>query len=522
MHSIKADLAIIGGGLGGCAAAISAARLGCRVVMTEENRWIGGQLTSEAIPPDEHPWIEHYGCTSTYREFRSRVREYYRRHLPLNDVAKTQVFFNPGNGFVSQLCHDPRVSLAVLHQLLAPYLINGQVRVLQSHRLTRACTHGDRVDSVSISSTESGQEYLIEAPFYVDATALGDLLAAVGAEHVIGTYSQAETGEPHAPLEADPLDQQAVTFCFAVEHRAGEDHTIEKPTQYEFWRTYRPPDWAGPLLSWNVVRPPTREPLTRLLFEPADGYSWWTYRRILDRTNFVEGFAPSDVTLVDWPQNDFRKGALCGVDEIQKAENIKSAKQLSLSLLYWMQTEAPRPDGGWGYPGLRIRGDVVGDTSDGLAMAAYIRTSRRIRAEFTVLEQHIAYPYRPKGPEVFPDSVGVGCYRIDLHPRVNGEGYLDLAAWPFQIPLGSLIPVRLENLLPGGKNLGTTHITNGAFRVHHVEWNVGESVGALVAFCLKNHLSPRSVRNQDSALRNFQSVLRKQGVELSWPSLFPV
>jgi len=93
VQSIQADLAIIGGGLGGCAAAIAAARLGCRVVMTEESRWIGGQLTSEAIPPDEHPWIEHYGSTNTYREFRSRVREYYRRHLPLSDAAKSRLVF---------------------------------------------------------------------------------------------------------------------------------------------------------------------------------------------------------------------------------------------------------------------------------------------------------------------------------------------------------------------------------------------------------------------------------------------
>ena len=99
---------------------------------------------------------------------------------------------------------------------------------------------------------------------------------------------------------------------------------------------------------------------------------------------------------------------------------------------------------------------------------------RRIRAEFTVLEQHIAHPLRPDGPEIFDDSVGIGCYRIDLHPRMNGAGYLDIGCWPFQIPLGSMIPVRVENLLPGGKNLGVTHITNGAFRLHPVEWNIGE------------------------------------------------
>jgi FAD-dependent oxidoreductase family protein len=210
-----------------------------------------------------------------------------------------------------------------------------------------------------------------------------------------------------------------------------------------------------------------------LLFEAEDDHPWWRFRRILDRSNFEAGFVRSDVSVVNWPQNDYWFGPVVGVDLAEQARNLEAARQLSLSLLYWLQTEAPRPDGGLGHPGLRLRGDVVRGTPDGLAPAAYVRESRRLRAEFTVLEQHIAHPLRPDGPERFDDSVGIGCYRIDLHPRVSGAGYLDLGCWPFQIPLGAMIPVRVENLLPGGKNLGVTHITNGAFRVHPVEWNVG-------------------------------------------------
>ena len=129
---------------------------------------------------------------------------------------------------------------------------------------------------------------------------------------------------------------------------------------------------------------------------------------------------------------------------------------------------------------------------------------------------------RPDGPQLFDDSVGIGCYRIDLHPRISGAGYLDLGCWPFQIPLGAMVPVRVENLLPGGKNLGVTHITNGAFRVHPVEWNVGEVAGLLAVFCLEKQLTPRSVRNRHPHLEAFQQLLRREGVELSWPSLKPV
>ena len=518
MNEFRADVAIIGGGLGGCAAAWAAARAGHTVVITEETRWLGGQLTAEAVPPDEHPWIERFGANRSYRDFRKAIRDYYRMHLPLTAEARNLTALNPGNGFVSQLCHDPRVAVAVLHQLLAPYELAGKLLVLCSHRLTNAWTNGDQLKAVAVTNLEAEREYVIQAAFFIDGTALGDLISLARAEYVIGAESRTETGEPHAPDHADPLDQQAFTFCFALENRPGENHTIAKPRDYEFWRSYTPPDWPGPLLSWKVVRPATLEPLTRRLFEPVDGYSWWSYRQILDRRNFEPGFAGSDLTLVDWPQNDYR-GALCGVDADKQACHLEAARQLSLSLLYWLQMEAPRPDGGLGYPGLHIRNDVVGQTADGLAQAPYIRSSRRIRAEFTVCEQHIAYPLRPQGPEIFPDSVGVGCYRIDLHPRANGAGYLDLGSWPFQIPLGSLIPVRLENLLPGGRNLGTTNITNGAYRVHHVEWSAGEAAGLLAVFCLNHKQKPRAVRNRPELLWDFQSLLRNQGIELAWPSL---
>jgi len=520
MEVLRTDIAIVGGGLGACAAALAAARVGRRVILTEETAWVGGQLTSQAVPPDEHPWIEEFGATASYRELRQGIREYYHRFTPLTATARACRQLNPGNGWVSKLCHDPRVAVAVIHQMMAPYQLPGQLSILQSHRPVAALTQGDRISGVLVRDLESDRETLIEAPFFIDATPYGDLLALASVEHVSGAESRNSTGEPHARDCEDPHDQQAITVCFAIDHLPGEDHTIDKPTQYDSWREFRPPGWPGPLLGWTTVKPETHELLTRGLFESTDGKPWWRFRRILDHRNFEPGFARSDVTLVNWPQNDYWFGPT--LDPAQRVRNVESARQLSLSLLYWLQTEAPRPDGGMGYPGLRLRGDVVGGTPDGLALAPYVRCARRIRAEFTVLEQHIAHPLRANGPELFTDSVGVGCYRIDLHPRISGASYLDLGCWPFQIPLGAMIPVRIENLLPGGKNLGVTHVTNGAFRVHPVEWNVGESAGLLAAFCLERHHSPRSVRHRSDVLEDFQSMLRRQGVELTWPSLRPL
>src|SRR6476620_8953613 len=99
MEVLRTDVAIIGGGLGGCAAALAIARLGRRVILTEEMGWIGGQRTKQSVPPDEHPWIEEFGATASYRALRKGIREYYRTHVPLTAEARVNPTLNPGNGW---------------------------------------------------------------------------------------------------------------------------------------------------------------------------------------------------------------------------------------------------------------------------------------------------------------------------------------------------------------------------------------------------------------------------------------
>ena len=107
----------------------------------------------------------------------------------------------------------------------------------------------------------------------------------------------------------------------------------------------------------------------------------WNYRRIINKNNFKPGAYQSDITLVNWPQNDYMAGNLTGSSPSDFKKHVDSARQLSLSLLYWLQTEAPRFDKGYGWPGLRLRRDIMG-TEDGLAKYPYIRESRRIKALF--------------------------------------------------------------------------------------------------------------------------------------------
>lgn len=524
MRDRQTDILIVGGGLGGVAGALAALRLGRQVILTEETDWIGGQMTAQAVPPDEHPWIEGTGCTASYRRLRAGIRDYYRRNYPLLPTARFDPRLNPGMGGVSPLCHEPRVALAVMEEMLAPYRSSRQLEVLTRHLPIGVERDGDHVRAVTLQDDTTGEQIVLRAPYILDATELGDLLPLANIEHVIGAESQADTGEPHAVQgAAQPLDQQAVSWCFAMDYLPDEDHTIDKPEDYDFWRGYQAPFWPAPQLSWVDVDPQTLEQRTRPIFNgPTDrehGQDFWHYRRILYRKHYPTGLFPSDITLVNWPQIDYWLKPLIGASEEEQAEALRGARQLSLAMLYWMQTEAPRLDGGVGYRGLRLREDVVG-TSDGLAKSIYVRESRRIQAEFTVLEQHIGVEARGAqiGAELFHDSVGIGSYRIDLHPSTGLRTYIDISNWPFQIPLGALIPVRVENLLPANKNLGVTHITNGCYRLHPVEWNIGEAAGALAAYCLERDLLPRQVRNTPGHLADFQQLLtRVLGFELRWP-----
>ncbi len=524
-RELSADVAIIGGGTGGCAAALAALRNGLRVVMTEETDWVGGQLTSQMVPPDEHPWIESFGATRLYRAYRTAVRDYYRRNYPLTAEARARWNLNPGDGSVSRITHEPRVSVAVLEEMLAPHLSGGRLTLLLRHRAVAADTEKDSVRAVTVKGLEDGRERTISAPYFLDATEQGDLLPLTKTEYVTGFESRGQTGEPHAPQQAQPANIQAFTVCFAMDYVAGEDHTIEKPAEYAFWRDYVPelrPPWPGKLLGWQMSDPISLKP-RRVYFDPTlaarePGLNLWLYRRIANRENFLPGTYAGDISLVNWPQNDYWLGNLDG-PEAEK--HLARAKQLSLSLLYWMQTEAPRPDGGQGWRGLRLRGDLAG-AADGLAKYPYIRESRRIQAEFTVLEQHVGTEARGKPTaEAFADSVGVGSYRIDLHPSSGGDNYIDISSLPFQIPLGALIPKRVENLIPACKNLGVTHITNGCYRLHPVEWNIGESAGMLAAEALRLKTPPRRIRSDGKLLKDFQTRLGAQGIEIEWPRVTP-
>jgi len=505
------DVLIVGGGTGGTAAALALAKSGLSVVLTEPTRWLGGQLTSQAVPSDEHPWIEQCGCTARYRDFRNRIRAWYRDHRPLTPEAARNARLNPGSGWVSRLCFEPQVAVDVLDEMLAPFLASGGLQILRHHTPVSAITNGDRVESVTLRSSETNEHVTISCRFVLDATETGDLLPLTGTEYVVGAESKSETQEPNAldgPPEWDNV--QGITWCAILGYDPDRTEPIPEPEEYSFWRDYQPEGWPAKLLSYKMLHVQRGEVIDFPLFAD-DWFNMFNYRQIVEPSLYTDPANYGPATCMNWPMNDYYRGTIMDVAPDVADQHLRSSRQLTLSMIHWVQTEG-------GYPGIHLRPDLAG-TEDGLAMAPYIRESRRIRALFTVCEQHVA-AYTNEGCVVAPpfdDSVGVGSYRIDLHPSSNGRPTIDTSTLPFTIPLRSLVPRRITNLLPAAKNLGVTHITNGCYRLHPVEWNIGEAAGLLAEHCLRTDRTPQQVASSEGEVKQFQARLESEGVELFWP-----
>ncbi len=530
LQELKADIVIAGGGLGSCAAAFSALKQGLTVLMTEETPWIGGQISQQGVPPDEHQWIETKGAPQSYRDFRNAIREYYKANYPLTKEAQSRQYLNPGDGAVSRICHEPRVTVAVLMNMFAPFLSSGKFILLNYYKAIGADVNHDKVIALKVKNLLDNSTLILHGTYFVDGTETGELLPLSSTEYVTGSESKADTNELHAADVTNKHNNQSFTMCLAMDYVKGEDHTIDMPTNYKFWSELIPKmndPWSGKLLSLSYSDPKTLKP-KELGFNP-DGditpnkLNLWNYRKLINQNNFTKGFYQGDISIMNWPQNDYFLNDIIDVSEADFSKYVEEGKQLSLSLFYWLQTQAPRPDGGLGWKGLRLRGDILG-TVDGLAMYPYIRESRRIKPLFRVLEEHVgaenrmlvAGEIKGKTAAVFKDSVGIGYYHIDLHPSSGGDNYIDFASLPFQIPLGTLIPQRITNLLPANKNIGTTHITNGCYRLHPVEWSIGAAVGLLLVNCLRRNTIPRHIYENKDMLLDFQDFIQKNGIELQW------
>ncbi|HAJ61744.1 MAG TPA: FAD-dependent oxidoreductase, partial [Cyanobacteria bacterium UBA8543] len=135
---------------------------------------------------------------------------------------------------------------------------------------------------------------------------------------------------------------------------------------------------------------------------------------------------------------------------------------------------------------------------------------------------------------IYSDSVGIGHYAIDFHPCMTksppeapgntereGERQGAGQSYPFEIPLRSLIPQKIDNMLVAGKSIATSHIAAAAYRVHSFEWSSGAAAGTTAAFALEKGIAPYQLVDELPRQEQQLEVLRRRLENNGNPTAFP-
>ncbi len=104
----------------------------------------------------------HRGDPS-YRALRQGIREYYRRHYRPPHRPGRSRSSTPGNGWVSRSGYDPRVAVAVLHEMIALYRLNGRLLTPMLTGPSRRGRTATATTGVAVRGLESGRDVLLVA-----------------------------------------------------------------------------------------------------------------------------------------------------------------------------------------------------------------------------------------------------------------------------------------------------------------------------------------------------------------------
>jgi hypothetical protein len=512
------DIAIAGGGMGGIAAAL-AVGVNCSVILTEETSWLGGQMTSQGVSAlDENKYVESSGACANYLRMREAIRKSYRDTGKLTDAANQDTILNPGTCWVTRLAFEPLVALPVLEDMVAPLVATETLTILKRTKIVAVALHEDKeeedakIKALLAVNLDTGHFLEIHCKTAIDATELGDLLPLAKIPYSTGSDSRWLTGEDFAPEVADPQNVQDYTYPFLLEYHPGQSHVIEKPADFDRFLSEGKFSFDGyKMFEENVGE-------RHLL-------PFWTYRRLIDKELFAAGTQTSDLAMINWDSNDMRGQNIIDKEPREACHKLSLAKRLSLGFCYWLQTEAPRDDGtGKGYPELKLIYDKLG-TKDGLSKYPYIREARRMAARTVVVAQDIvddrgeaggkSEAPKPARAKLFEDSCGIGLYPVDIHGHQEIPGAAQQTR-PFQIPVSSLVSDYCPNFIAACKNIGVTHITNGAYRLHPIEWAIGTAAGALARLAIKAKKEPAYFIQPDDQLLQLQIALAEMGAPTFW------
>ena len=452
------DVLVIGGGTGGAAAGIQAARMGVSVIIAEPTVWLGGMFSSAGVAAFDG---NHNMPSGLFGEFRAQLYKVYGGP----DAVAT--------GWVSNTQFEPRIGDSIM-KLMAGSEKN--LKILYKHQFTKVIKNGDVISGAVFTNLENGKSITINAKQVIDATELGDVLADAGAGYDVGMEASSETGEDVGVPSTNDIIQDMTYAAILKDYGAQADCTIVKPAGYD------PMEFDG------------------CCNEFCSDSSKLTSN--VDAKKMLEyGKLPNGKYMINWPGkgNDIYINMIpMNLEERSKA--IEQAKAKTIRFVYFIQTQL-------GFKNLALASDEF-PTEDRLPLIPYYRESRRVHGLVRFQLQHIATPFSATSP-LYKTGIAVGDYPIDHHHRENTNAPQHLNFYPvpsFNLPLGCLIPQKLKGLIVAEKSTSISNVVNGTTRLQPCVMLTGQAAGALAAISVKDNQSA-----QEISVRKVQESLLQHG-----------
>ncbi len=457
MNELTTDVLVVGGGTGGTAAAIQAARRGAQTILVSETPWLGGMLTSAGVAaPDGNELAA----------FRTGLWGAYVRSLTFHQPTGLD------HSWVSMFSYDPQIGAKIFADWVQslPNLkwISGQspLEVLQQNN----CITGVRF-----------ADFLIKAKITLDATEIGDLLALSDVPHRWGWEMQTEFNEASAPVNPNNLTQK---------------YPVQSPTWVVILQDF------GSDEAPEIEAPPHDNPQQFMkAWENYGSEQFLNYGRL-----------PGGRFMINWPLhgNDYGVGVERLIDSTQRQEFLQESLWHTQSFARYIQTQLGRRYG--------LAESVFPASSMGggaYALHPYYRESRRLIGLVTVREQDILPVLGGMVAPLSVDAVALGNYANDHHyPGIDFPLQPKSIRWggrwtgtPFTIPYGALVPVSTDRFLVCEKNISVSHIANGATRLQPVVMNIGQAAGMAAALCVELGCQPREV-----PVKRIQSALLEDSI----------
>lgn len=527
--ALSSSILIVGGSTAAYSATLAALSMNVDVCLVQPLKIVGGQFTTQGLPASDDGDLlrqsetlssvdgEQFAISKSQRWFRQRQRQ-------LQPVTG-RIQQNPGGAWVCPITTTPVVAATALNERLVPYLESGKLRLIPESEPVEVMLAADgedgrqRVSGVKFQAN-SGDRFTINAQVTLEATDFGDLLEIANLPARVGQEARSDTGEAILREQAIEACQQSFTFNVLVERTAaGQGRLMPAPKGYGQDSWLDPNEFTGDY--WTKSK--ASDPWNRRGF--FDAFGIFRYRRVLRRSPDEKVVSVGDVSAINWgtsphPEkvqccgNDFRQGSLIGISRAERQALVQKARDRAQAYIHYLQTH--------GNADLKPRGDLTW-SPDGIALEPYIRESRRGIALTTIRHEDVAERFFPDQARArsFDDSLGIGQYHyLDLHGNlvpghVSPTGK-DVAALPFSLPASALVPMTTDGLILSAKSIGTTHITNAAYRMHPVEWAIGEASGFLAVFAVWTGLSPRRIVETQPLLRKLQGFMARNGIPIFW------